>query len=1127
LFGDFFFRACRPITVSNILSAYRNHDGVKELCALLSGSEKAIISCQGFSGSMGAFVIAAVRQELNRSTLVIMPDREDAIYMLNDLENLLGDDQVFFFPSSYKKRYSADDTDPNGKLLRAEVLTRLHRNEYKPVVVTTPAGLLEKVITRKNLSSNTFNLKRGDRLSIDFINELLYEYGFERVDFVTEPGQFAVRGGIIDLFSFSDENPYRVEFFGEEVESIRMFNPVSQVSEKILEFIQIIPDVQGRILMEEREDFLRFIPEDTLVWIRDPGLVMDMLGKEWDRAAKEFESDPNEQNPIVPADLFTQPDSIKEAFGRFNLIQTGNLSLFKGARPVLFQSSPQPSFNKNFNLITTHLSGLQKKNVQTYICSDNSRQIERIYSIFEDIAKDIQFTPVYHALHQGFLDETLKLAFYTDHQLFDRYHRYKLKDGFNRKEAITLKELSGLQPGDFVTHVDHGVGKYAGLEKIDVNGKEQEAIRLVYKDNDILYVSIHSLHRISKFTGKEGAEPKLNKLGSGAWNALKQKTKSKVKDIARDLIQLYAQRKARKGFAFQPDTYLQNELEASFIYEDTPDQNKATRDVKRDMEREAPMDRLVCGDVGFGKTEVAIRAAFKAVNDSKQVAVLVPTTILALQHYKTFSERLSEFPCKVDYLNRFKSQKEQKETLKNLEEGKVDILIGTHRLLSKDVKFKDLGLMVIDEEQKFGVASKEKLKSIKVNVDTLTLTATPIPRTLHFSMMGARDLSVIHTPPPNRYPVQTELHTYNEDIIRESINYEISRGGQVFFVHNRVQNITEVADMIRRLCPGVSVGIGHGQMEGEALEQVMLRFIEGGYDVLVATTIIESGLDISNANTIIINNAHLFGLSDLHQMRGRVGRSNKKAFCYLLTTPVSLLTGEARKRLKAIEEFAELGSGFNIALRDLDIRGAGDVLGGEQSGFITEIGFEMYHKILDEAIAELKESEFTDVFREELELKKHTWAVDCQIDTDLELLIPDSYVSNIAERLLLYKELDDLAQEEELLAFANRLLDRFGKVPAQTSELINAVRLRAIARELGFEKIVLKQRTLVAYFINNQSSSFYQSDTFQQLMQYIARNRNTMRMKERNNKLSLVMDSVRSINDALTLLKKVGQELVP
>ncbi|MBX7202391.1 MAG: transcription-repair coupling factor [Bacteroidia bacterium] len=1109
--------------LKELLAKYSQNQTFEALSLKWNAGAGHPVLCQGLAGSMRSFVLAAAWQKLKRCMLVILPDKEEALYLFNDLENITGEAQVHFFPSSYKKRYTSETHDPGGKLLRAEVLTRIQSGKNYPLIVTYPEAIIEKVVAASTLNTNTFSLGVGEQVSTDFLNELLYEYGFERVDFVTEPGQFAVRGGIIDLFSFSDASPYRIEFFGEEVESLRIFDPVTQVSEKTLNTIKIIPDVQGKILKEASSDFLDFIPANSLVWLQDPGLVETLINKEWQRVAEEYL--PDDQISEPQAELFSRPDEIIASLGRFATVKSGNLAQQASGEVIQFKGSLQPSFNKNFKLITEHLRSLEKKGAKLYICSDSKRQIERLEAILEDIAPDIRFAVLSQALYKGFYDETLQVACFTDHQLFDRYHRYRLRDGYDRKEAISLKELSGLQPGDFVTHVDHGVGRYGGLEKIDVNGKEQEAIRLVYKDNDILYVSIHSLHRISKFSGKEGTDPKLNKLGSGAWAALKQKTKSKVKDIARDLIKLYAERKTKKGFSFQPDNYLQDELEASFIYEDTPDQNKATQEVKRDMENDAPMDRLVCGDVGFGKTEVAIRAAFKAVNDNKQVAVLVPTTILALQHNRTFTERLKDFPCKVDFINRFKSAKEQKQTLEELAEGKIDIIIGTHRLLSKDVKFRDLGLMIIDEEQKFGVAAKEKLKSIKVNVDTLTLTATPIPRTLHFSMMGARDLSVIQTPPPNRYPVQTELHTFNEEVIKQAIDFEMQRNGQVFFVHNRVQNITEIADMIRRLCPGISVAIGHGQMDGEALEKVMYSFIEGEFDVLVATTIIESGLDIPNANTIIINNAHLFGLSDLHQMRGRVGRSNKKAFCYLLSTPESLLSSEARKRLKAIEEFAELGSGFNIALRDLDIRGAGDVLGGEQSGFISEIGFDMYNKILDEAIAELKENEFTDVFKEELEQKKQSWAPDCQIDTDLELLIPDKYVSNIAERLLLYRELDDLDSEDALEKFAERLLDRFGKVPEQTIELMNAVRLRAIARDLGFEKIVLKQGTLVTYFISNQSSAFYSSIEFQKLMQIVARNKNTMRMKEKNNKLSLVLEKVKTIRQALDMLGKLRAEV--
>lgn len=1069
---------------------------------------------------MSAFVAAALTEEMGAPLLAIIPEREQAAYFLNDLEGILPNRPVLFFPASYKKIYDPESSDANSKLLRAEVLSQLSGLGKSPVIVTYPEAIFERVVTRKNLKKNSFKISKGDRLSIDFMNDLLYEYEFERVDFAVEPGQFAIRGGILDVFAFSDEQPYRIEFFGDEVDSIRKFNPVDQLSVSNLEFITLVPDVQGKILHESRESFLEFIPKDSIIWIRDAEFCLKRIDSEFEKAEEIFASSGDSTAMLPPAELFVSGTMHEKQLKDFHVVESGAGQVF--ARPSIeFKGTPQPSFNKNFNLITRKLSENTAAGISNLIFADNARQIERIYAIFEDIGKNIAFTPINTSLNEGFSDAELKLACYTDHQLFDRYHRYKLKDGFARKEAITLKELHGLQPGDFVTHVDHGVGRYAGLEKIDVNGKQQEAIRLVYKDNDILYVSIHSLHRISKFTGKEGTDPRLNKLGSNAWSTLKQKTKSKVKDIARDLIKLYAQRKTKPGYAFSPDNYLQTELEASFIYEDTPDQVKATRDVKRDMEKPVPMDRLICGDVGFGKTEIAVRAAFKCVNDSKQVAVLVPTTILALQHYKTFSERLRDFPCKVDYLNRFKTSKQQKETLAKLAEGQVDIIIGTHRLLSKDVKFKDLGLMIIDEEQKFGVAAKEKLKSIRVDVDTLTLTATPIPRTLQFSMMGARDLSVINTPPPNRYPVQTELHTFNEEIIREAVSYEVGRGGQVFFVHNRVQNIGEVADMIRRLCPGVKVTIGHGQMEGEELENVMMSFIEGDYDVLVATTIIESGLDISNANTIIINNAHLFGLSDLHQMRGRVGRSNKKAFCYLLTTPVSLLTGEARKRLKAIEDFAELGSGFNIALRDLDIRGAGDLLGGEQSGFIAEIGFEMYNKILDEAILELKETDFKDLFREELEQRRKNWVSDCQIDTDLEILIPDAYVTNISERLILYKELDNLENEEELGRFREKLNDRFGKIPPATEELLSTIRLRWLAREMGFEKVVFKQQTFVGYFVSNQQSEFYQSAQFTALMQYLARNPLKARMKERNGKLTLVVAQVKTISQVVALLQQM------
>jgi transcription-repair coupling factor (superfamily II helicase) len=1106
------------ITLPDLLLKFQHHTPVKQLVSAIKAGAFSRVNARGMAGSQAAFVAAATYSELQQPFLAIIPDREEAAYFLNDIETLLPDAPVHFFPASYKKPYDIESADANNKLLRAEVLNKINTDKRPAFIVTHPEALFERVVTHENLTKNTFKIQRSEKLSIEFANEFLQDYEFERVDFVLEPGQFAIRGGILDVFSYSDEQPFRIEFFGNEVDSIRSFNPIDQLSIKNLEFVNIVPDVQGKILKESRENFFDFISKNTVVWIKDTELFLQRIENEYTKAIQIFDKIEEQTAQLPPDQLYCSRETMQDKMLGFSIIETGNGLFFNNSLLVQFQGIPQPSFNKNFNLITQKLTEHSKARIENFIFADNSRQLERIYAIFEDIGKEISFSAINFSLNEGFSDPSLKIACYTDHQLFDRYHRFKLKDGYARKEAITLKELQGLQPGDFVTHVDHGVGRYAGLEKIDVNGKQQEAIRLIYRDNDMLYVSIHSLHRISKFTGKEGTEPKLNKLGSGTWAALKQKTKSRVKDIARDLINLYAERKSRKGFGFSKDTYLQTELEASFIYEDTPDQVKATRDVKRDMEKEAPMDRLVCGDVGFGKTEIAVRAAFKSVNDSKQVAVLVPTTILALQHYKTFSERLKPFPCNVDYINRFKSPKEQKETLQRLADGKIDIIIGTHRLISKDVKFKDLGLMIIDEEQKFGVSAKEKLKQIKINVDTLTLTATPIPRTLHFSMMGARDLSIINTPPPNRYPVQTELHTFNEEIIRDAINFEVQRGGQAFLVNNRVQNIAEVCDLVRRLCPGVRVAFGHGQMDPEDLEDVMMRFINGQFDVLVATTIIESGLDISNANTIIINNAHLFGLSDLHQMRGRVGRSNKKAFCYLLTTPVSLLTGEARKRLKAIEDFADLGSGFNIAMRDLDIRGAGDLLGAEQSGFISEIGFEMYHKILDEAISELKETDFKNLFQEELEEKRKVWVTECQIDTDLEILIPDQYITNITERLLLYKDLDNAETEVELEVFSKNLVDRFGAIPKPTLELINTIRLRWIAKEMGFEKVVLKQQTFVGYFVTNQKSAFYQSPFFIALMQYLTRHPMKAKMKEKNNKLTIVMDQMKTLDQAVNAL---------
>jgi transcription-repair coupling factor (superfamily II helicase) len=1117
------------MTIEELKELY-NRD--KRLISLAEGikSGKKHFHLRGLIGSAGAFVISALYKQLQQHQLIVLNDKEEAAYFLNDLENLLDEKTVLFFPSSYKKAYQVEETDNANVLLRAEVLNKINKSKKPLVIVSYPEALSEKVVTKKLLEKNTLEIKRNDHLSLDFLNELFLEYGFERVDYVLEPGQFSIRGGIVDVFSFSNDNPYRIEFFGNDVESIRSFDTVNQLSVRSHEHINIIPNVQQKLPQENRISFFQYITgeqNNATLWMKDYRFSRDALGSFYEKATEAFENLDSVVKRLPPEELFLSSGAFTSEAASMNTIEFSSSSYFPADAEISFNTKPQPTFNKNFELLIANLSDNSQKEYQNIIFADSAKQTERIHNIFEDIKAgkshpDFNYTPLLLSIHEGFIDHDLKIACYTDHQIFERYHRFRLKSNtYKKNEALTLKELYGLNPGDFVTHIDHGVGRYAGLEKIEVNGKMQEAIRLVYKDNDILYVSIHSLHRIAKFSGKEGTEPKINKLGSNAWNTLKQKTKKKVKEIAYDLIKLYAKRKAKEGFAFSPDNYLQTELEASFIYEDTPDQIKSTADVKKDMESPHPMDRLICGDVGFGKTEVAIRAAFKAVNDSKQVAILVPTTILALQHYKTFSERLKDFPCNVEYINRFRSTKQQKDILGKLEKGGIDILIGTHRIVGKDVKFKDLGLLVIDEEQKFGVAVKDKLKVFKESVDTLTLTATPIPRTLQFSMMGARDLSVISTPPPNRYPVQTELHPFNEEIIRDAISFEIQRGGQVFFVHNKVQNLPEVTGMIQRLVPDARVSYAHGQMEGNELEEKMLAFIEGETDVLVSTTIIEAGLDITNANTIIINNAHHFGLSDLHQMRGRVGRSNKKAFCYLICPPLHLLTPEARKRLSAIEQFSDLGSGFNIAMRDLDIRGAGNLLGGEQSGFINEIGFETYRKILDEAIQELKENEFRELFEHEKQDASGRglrFISDCQIDTDLEILIPDEYVSNITERLNLYKELDNLEKEEELEEFLKNLQDRFGPVPAPTLQLVDVIRLRTIAMDIGFEKLILKNNKLVGYFITKQDSPYYQSPAFTKVLQFVQENPRRCRMKEQNEKLTLAFDNVSSVRTAIETL---------
>ncbi len=1104
-----------------LLDLFRQDESFSALLDFLKQKAPSAANLKGMAGSSAAVLAAAAIRKINKPFLFLLSDRETAAYFFNDLESLLGERDAsyenrncFFFPSSYKTPFQSQEEDNAGILLRSEVVNRLVSDGKNTIIVTYPEALCENVISRKALKKNLVTITKGEQLSVDFLLEVLLEEGFERVDFVVEPGEFSVRGGIIDVFSFSNDHPFRIEIMGDQVESLRTFNTESQLSIEIQDKISILPDIHAMSQETRHTEFLlNSMPAATVVWSENIEVATDVIHE-------AFVSEKITEPQFIGAERFLREinSHLLVEFHRTTTPQN------KG-QTFTFNFSPQPNFNKHIELLRNNLEENTAKDLNNIILCDTPKQAERIRTIFETIREsedgvlNFQHEILLMTLHEGFIDHQNKVACYTDHQIFDRYHRYRIRDKFPGKQALSIKALYNLKPGDYVTHIDHGIGVFSGLEKIEVNGRLQEAIRLIYKNQDILYVSIHSLHRVSKYTGKEGVAPSLHRLGSGAWSKLKNKTKKKVKDIAQDLIALYAKRREQKGHAFSADSYLQHELEASFMYEDTPDQEKATMDVKKDMESPHPMDRLICGDVGFGKTEVAIRAAFKAVSDSKQVAVLVPTTILALQHYYTFRERLRDFPCTIDYVSRFRTASQKKKALQAAKDGKVDILIGTHRLLSKDVRFKDLGLLVVDEEQKFGVSSKEKLKQLRVNVDTLTLTATPIPRTLQFSLMGARDLSYINTPPPNRYPIITEVHAFNEDLIRDAVNYEVSRGGQVFFVHNRVQNIAEVAEIIRRNCPDARVAIGHGQLDGSQLEKVMVDFIHGAYDVLVSTTIIESGLDIPNANTIIINNANHFGLSDLHQMRGRVGRTNKKAFCYLLSPPMSTLTEEARRRLKAIEEFSELGSGFNIAMRDLDIRGAGNLLGAEQSGFISEVGFDTYHKILDEAIGELKENEFKGVFsggRESPEKVKQT--ADCQLETDLELMIPSEYVSNIEERLQLYKELDSVENETQLQTFAEKMEDRFGPLPNPAKGLLQAVRLRRKAQSLGFEKLILKTEKMIGYLPGSDHAGYYQGEIFGRILQYVQNHSRQSRIKELNGHLSLTIKQVKSVGDALEII---------
>ncbi len=1117
--------------MNKLIERYQQTAILKELSTLLNQT-KLRIKLKGLSGSLPQVIGAALSQQRKEFThLFIVSNKEEALYFYNDLETLLDEThtelekkRVLIFPTSYKKPYQTEHTDNANVLLRSEVMKRLNSKQH-PIIVTYPEALSEKVVSSQTLTQNTLEIHVNTNLSIDFVMDVLMEYEFERVDFVIEPGQYALRGGIIDVFSFAGEFPFRIEFFGDAVESLRTFHPISQLSIQKLESITLIPNIENKTTLykEKKVPLLHYLTEKDFLWVENLMHTTDMLETDFKEAEKMYTSLSSTVSRQKPEELYSTGNEFLHHAISLNIIEYGNTNFFSDAKIITTDSTAQPVFNKHFELLLKTLNNYREQGYKNYICVENTQQLKRLEKIFAEVQLpnlylNIDFLDI--SLSHGFIDHTEKTVCFTDHEIFERYHKYKIKDLSDAREAITLKELFELKPGDYITHIDHGVGKFAGLEKIENNGKIQEAIRLIYKDNDILYISIHSLHKISRYIGKEGNTPTLNRLGSASWQVLKQKTKQRVKDIAKDLIKLYAERKASKGFAFSHDSYLQNELEASFIYEDTPDQYKATRDVKTDMESPAPMDRLVCGDVGFGKTEVAIRAAFKAVADSKQVAVLVPTTILALQHYNTFKERLADLPCNIEYINRFRTAKDKNQIYKKLEEGKIDILIGTHAITNSKIKFKDLGLLIIDEEQKFGVSVKEKLRSLKINVDSLTLTATPIPRTLQFSLMGARDLSVINTAPSNRQPIQTELAVFSEEIIRDAVLYELSRGGQVFFVSNRIENLTEMAGMVQRLVPDARIGIGHGQMEGAKLEEVLLDFINGDTDVLVSTAIIENGLDIPNANTIIINNPQQFGLSELHQLRGRVGRSNKKSFCYLLVPSFSILTEEAQKRLKAIEEFSSIGSGFNIAMRDLDIRGAGNILGAEQSGFISEIGYDMYHKILNEAIEELKATEFKDLYADEM-TDNREFVKECVIETDLEVLIPDDYVTNISERLLLYKELNELETDEQLNDYRGRLTDRFGTIPEQTCELIETIKLRRLSKEIGIEKVVLKQQKMICYFVTDPENPFYKSECFAKVIRYVQQNPKTCHLKESQKRLSLTFNAIQTIVSAISKLEQL------
>ena len=1116
------------MTISELQNVYAAHPNTKGMISVLKDSSIKTIYLGGVHASCVSLFFSSFIKENPSVYVFVLNDCEEAGYFYHDMVQANGDTDILFFPSSYRRAIKYGQKDAANEILRTEVLSRLEKRD-NVAVVTYPEALAEKVVSKKLLTDKTISLKVGMNVETDAIAAQLVALGFSHVDYVYEPGQFATRGSILDVFSFASEYPYRIDFFGDEIDSIRTFEVDSQLSKEKKTAVSIVPELTG--VTGDSVTFLDFLPPQALLcvkdllWVREriQSIHEEVLSSQAIAAAEEGNTElPDIQKTIIEGTDFT--DKALD----FRRVDFGAKPVGTPQSKLMFETSVQPIFHKNFDMVSSSLNDFIQRGYKIYICSDSSKQTDRLKDIFKERGDEIVFEPVDRTLHEGFVDHTMRLCIFTDHQIFDRFHKYNLRSDKARsgKVALSLKELNQFEPGDYVVHIDHGIGRFAGLVRIPNGNTTQEVIKLIYQNDDVVFVSIHSLHKISKYKGKEGEPPRISKLGTGAWEKIKERTKTKIKDIARDLIKLYSQRKQEKGFKYSPDSFLQHELEASFLYEDTPDQSKATQEVKADMESDRPMDRLVCGDVGFGKTEVAVRAAFKAVADNKQVAVLVPTTVLAYQHFQTFRKRLDGMPCKVEYLSRARTAKDTSRILKELAEGQINILIGTHKIIGKSVKFKDLGLLIIDEEQKFGVSVKEKLRQIKVNVDTLTMTATPIPRTLQFSLMGARDLSVIQTPPPNRYPIQTEVHTFNEEIITEAINFEMSRNGQVFFVNNRIQNLAELKALIERNIPDCRVCIGHGQMQPDELEKIIFDFVNYDYDVLLATTIIESGIDIPNANTIIINQAQNFGLSDLHQMRGRVGRGNKKAFCYLLAPPLNSLTPEARRRLQAIENFSDLGSGIHIAMQDLDIRGAGNMLGAEQSGFIADLGYETYQKILAEAVTELKNDEFSELYADEVKagdevLSGEGFVDECTVESDLELLFPNEYIPSSSERMLLYRELDKLELDKDVEDFKARLIDRFGAIPPEGEELIRIVPLRRIAKRLGIEKIFLKSGRMTLFFVSNPDSPYYQSEAFGKMIGYMSRYPRQCNLREQNGKRSMIIKDIKDVQSAVRELQEI------